>query len=313
MTSDEPTGNVVTITVSMAAAEAIADLSNLVFDATLVAANDIMVINNNVATNLTLSGSDLIDQFTGGSGNDTMTGGAGADVINAAAGNNTVDGGAGADIIDTTTGTDTITGGDGADIVRSGAAVDTITLGEGADIVASGGGGDIINLTETTSAIDVVQIVALTDGSAAGTIGGTFTGFDVVTGFTIDGTADDLLVFDTGVSNANMGNDTVDGAVATVNAKGVHAGTAANGTTNDITATNYTSADAVVNFYNDAGSGVATNNTGVDIIAVTMGSGTGAFSAVYALTDDNGTLDATEVMLLGTVDATLTTAEIIIA
>ena len=242
-----------------------------------------------------------------------MTGGAGADVLNAAAGNNTIDGGAGADIIDTTTGTDTITGGDGADIVRSGAGNDTISLGEGADIVAAGAGGDTINLTETTSAIDVVQIVALTDGSAAGTLGGTFTGFDVVTGFTIDGAADDLVVFDTGVSNANMGNDTVDGAVATVNAKGVVAGTAANGTSNDITATNYTDVDSVVNFYNDAGSGIATNNTGVDIIAVTIGSGTSAFSAIYAMTDDNGTLDATEVALIGTVDATITAAEIIIA
>ena len=54
MTSDDATGNAVTITVSMAAAEAIADLSSLVFDATLVAANDIMLINNNVATSLNI-------------------------------------------------------------------------------------------------------------------------------------------------------------------------------------------------------------------------------------------------------------------
>jgi hypothetical protein len=298
-----------TITVAMAATEAISDLSGLVFDANFSAANDIMVISNNVTTNLTLTGSDMIDQFTSGAGNDTVSGGAGADVLNAAAGNNTVDGGAGADIIDTTTGTDTITGGDGADIIRSGAGADTITLGEGADSVAAGAGGDIIDLTETTSAIDVVQYVALTDGSAAGALGGTLTGFDVITGFTV---ASDLILFDTGVTDANMGNDTRDGAVATVDAEGIVAGTAATAASNDLTATNYTDVDSVVNFYNDAGTGIATNSTGVDIIGVTIGSGTAAMTAVYALTDDDGTLEADEVVLLATVDATLTLTEIII-
>ena len=82
----------------------------------------------------------------------------------------------------TTTGTDTITGGDGADTINSGAGADTITAGEGADIVLAGAGGDTINLTETTSAADNVGILALTDGAAAVAAGGTFSGFDVITG-----------------------------------------------------------------------------------------------------------------------------------
>ena len=109
-----------------------------------------------------------------------------------------------------------------------------------------------------------------------------------------------------------MGNDTRDAAIAAINAEGVVAGTAATAASNDLTATNYTDVDSVVNFYNDAGTGIATNNTGTDIIAVTIGSGTAAFSALYALVDDDGTLDASEVTLLATVDATLTTTEIII-
>jgi Ca2+-binding RTX toxin-like protein len=306
MTSDEATGNAVTITVSMAAAEAIADLSSLVFDATLVAANDIMVINNNVATNLTLSGSDIIDQFTGGSGNDTMTGGAGADVLNAAAGNNTIDGGAGGDTITTTTGTDTITGGDGADTINSGAAADTITAGEGADIVLAGAGGDTVTLTETTSAADNVGILALTDGSAAVAAAGTFSGFDVITGFAT--TVDDI-VFD---SNTN-GDDTVDTDIVSGSVI-VAAGTAAVTASNDLTTANYTSVDAVVNYYNDAvnTSAIAAAGNNNDILAVTLGSGTGVMTALYHIVDDaNGIVDASEIVLIATADATLVAGDII--
>ena len=56
MTSDEATAQAITTTVSMAATEAISDLSGLVFDANFAVANDIFVISNNVTTNLTLDG-----------------------------------------------------------------------------------------------------------------------------------------------------------------------------------------------------------------------------------------------------------------
>jgi len=304
-----------TITVSMASTEAISDLSNLVFDANYSAANDVMVISNNVTTNLTLTGSDMIDQFTSGAGNDTMSGGAGADVLNAAAGNNTVDGGAGDDTITTTTGTDTITGGAGADTINSGAGVDTITAGEGADIVISGAGADVISLTETTSAADNVVIGTLTEGGSAGTAAGTFTGFNVISGFQVvadvAGTSDDVVFDGDGNGDDTVGTDLVDGTLAVI------AGTAATTASNDLTTANYTDVDSVVNFYNDnVTNGTITNHSTAggddDIMAVTLGSGTAAMTAIYHIVDDGAAIDAAEVTLIATVDATLAAGDIIL-
>jgi len=308
MTSDELTGQAITTTVSMAATEAISDLSGLVFDATFAVANDIFVISNNVTTNLTLTGSDMIDQFTSGAGDDTMSGGAGADVLNAAAGDNTVNGGAGDDTITTTTGADTIDGGAGADTINSGAGIDTITAGEGADIVYMGADGDTVDLTETTSAGDNVQVVAITDGSAAGAAAGTFTGFNVITGF-VSGTDD--IVFD---GDATNGDDSVDTDIV-AGTVFVKAATDATTASNDLTSTSYTDVDSVVNYYNDLvaqGTGVITsNNAADDLLAVTIGSGTAAFTAIYSIDDDSLNVDATEVMLVATVDATLVSTDII--
>jgi Ca2+-binding RTX toxin-like protein len=306
MTSDEATAQAITTTVSMAATEAISDLSGLVFDANFAVANDIFVISNNVTTNLTLTGSDMIDQFTSGAGDDTVSGGAGADVLNAAAGDNTVDGGAGDDNITTTTGADTIDGGAGADTINSGAGIDAITAGEGADIVLAGADGDTIDLTETTSAADNVGILALTDGSSAGAAAGTFTGFDVITGFAT--TVDDI-VFD---SNTN-GDDTVDTDIVSGSVI-VVAGTLAVTASNDLTASNYTDVDSVVNFYNDGvtnGNITSTAGADNDILAVTLGSGTAAFTALYHIVDDSAAVDATEITLIATADATLVAGDII--
>lgn len=310
-----------TITVALGTGEVSSDLSSLVFDATFQAANDIVVISQAGATaNLTLTGSDMINQFTTGTGDDTVTGGDAADVLSAGAGDNTVIGGAGADAITTTTGDDTIDGGDGGDTILSGSGDDNITAGEGADGIIASTGADTIVLTETTSAADNVQFVTVGDGAAAVALGGTFTGFDVITGFT-SGTDD--LVFDAGVANVD---DTVDTTVTQTNqAAGVAtnvtdvvvvAGSAATIAANDLTASNYTSVDAVLNFFNDAGSSVTANLDAsaagdYDIVAVTIGSGASAFTAVYAVEDDDGAVDATEITLLGTVDATLVAGDII--
>ena len=308
MTTDE--AGVVTLTISMAAGEAISDLSGLTFDNTFAAANDIMVVNNNVTTNLTVTGSDMINQITTGAGSDTITGGGAADVIAAANGANTINAGGGADVITSGTGVDTIDGGAGGDTITSGTGNDAITAGEGADFVVAGGGSDTIELTETTSAADNVQMAAVTDGSAAGTAAGTFSGFDVITGFT-SGTDD--VVFDSDVTTGNIQNDTVDTDIV-AGTVFVVAGTAATVALSDVDATNYTSVDQIVNFYNDVvtnAGGITTDGANDDILAITFGTGANAMTAIYSIDDDSAAVDATEIMLIATVDATMVAGDII--
>ena len=303
---------VVTLTVSMAAGEAISDLSGLVFDTASFQATDIVVVNNAVITNQTITGSTtLINQITTGAGNDTITGGAAADVIAAGNGTNSVTAGGGNDTITTGTGADTIDAGAGSDVVISGTGNDSITAGEGIDYILAGAGADTIVLTETTSAADNVQFVAVTEGSAAGVAAGTFSGFNVITGFT---TGTDDLVFDSNVTNDNTGiqNDTIqtDILAGTVF---VVAGSAAVNALNDIDATNYTNVDQVVNFYSDliVANTITADGTNADLLAVTFGTGANAMTALYHITDDGAGLDATEVMLIATVDATLVGTDII--
>jgi hypothetical protein len=70
-------------------------------------------------------------------------------------------------------GTTTISGGKGDDAITGGSGVDTITGGEGADTIKGGAGKDVIDLTETTAAIDVVDLT----GGGADLV--TITGFNV--------------------------------------------------------------------------------------------------------------------------------------
>jgi hypothetical protein len=309
MTTDD-TG-VVTLTVSMGAGEAVSDLSSLTFDNNFAAANDIMVVNNAVTTNLTITGSDMINQITTGTGSDTITGGGAADVIVASNGTNTINGLGGADVITSGTGVDTIDGGAGGDTITSGTGDDIITAGEGIDYVVSQGGADTIDLTETTSAADNVQIAAVTDGSAAGVAGGTFTGFDVITGFT---TLVDDIVFDGSVVTANIQNDTVTTAIV-AGTSFVKAGSLAVNALNDVDATNYTNVDQIVNYYADliANGNSTADGTNADTLAITFGTGANAMTAIYSVVDDGGGVDATEIMLIATVDETLVAGDIIIA
>ena len=307
MTTDG-TAIVNTITVTLGTGEVSTDLSGLTFDNTFQAANDIVVLNAGGATgNLTLVGSDMINQFTGGTGNDTLTGGDAADVLNAGNGTNTITGGAGADALTGGTGVDTINGGADGDTITAGTGNDVITAGEGTDVVNGGAGADTIDLTETTSAADNVLVVALTDGGAAGTAAGTFTGFDVITGFT---TGTDDIVFD---GNTN-GDDTVDTAIFT-GAGGadevVVAATLAVTASNDITISNYTSVDQVVNYINDliANGNYVPDSTSTDLFVVTIGSGTSGTSVLYAVVDDGAAVDATEITLIATVNGVLTATD----
>lgn len=113
----------------------------------------------------TINASGVADSTAGTAPNVKITGGGGDQSITGTAGADTIDGGGGADTID---------GGAGADSLTGGAGVDSITAGAGADTVIGGAGNDSINLTETTAAVDQVNITY----SEAGT------NIDAVTGFT---------------------------------------------------------------------------------------------------------------------------------
>lgn len=126
---------------------------------------------NGVAVNaatINASGNTGAVNVLGGSANQAITGTDGAD---------TIDGGAGAD---------TITGGASTDTLSGGTGADSITGGEGADTILGGAGNDSIVLTETTAAVDRVQITY----SEAGTH------IDTVTGFTTGATSGDVISLD---------------------------------------------------------------------------------------------------------------------
>ena len=168
-------------------------------------------------------------------------------------------------------------------------------------------GGDTIDLTESTSAADNVVFAAITSGSAAGAAAGTFSGFNVITGFVT--TVDDI-VFDSGTA---FNQDTVDTAVIG-NAAGdsqVVLSTAAATAANDLTMSNYTDVDTVVAFMNDGG--YTDSNTGtadVSSVAVTFTD----FTAIYAVNNDNtDAVTAAELTLVATVDEVLVTGDIVIA
>lgn len=259
------------------------DLSKLTVDTTKVTvAIDASTVNGAA---LTITGSNANDTATGGGLADTIIAGAGNDSINGAGGN------------------DTLKGEAGADTIVGGAGNDTIVAGEGADKVWGGAGADIIDLVETTSAADVVLIQALTDGSAAGVATGTFTGFDVITGFK-SGT--DKVLFDSAATPTYATGGTPIALTAAVKA-----GDVATVAANKLTAADFANVDKVVLFLNDAGvafTGGAAAST--DIVAVTVGTTT----AMYTVTNDGtaGVL-AAEVKLIGTVDAAMVVGDFIIA
>jgi hypothetical protein len=57
-----------------------------------------------------------------------------------------------------------VVGSTGINVINGGSGTDYISGGEGADTIDPGDDGDIVSLTETTSAADIVQINAKTDG-----------------------------------------------------------------------------------------------------------------------------------------------------
>ncbi|MDA9892177.1 calcium-binding protein [Planktomarina temperata] len=208
---------------------------------------------------------------------------------------------------------DAIVGGAGADTVDGEGGADTITAGEGADGVIAEGG-DTINLTETTSAGDNVIIQAVTAGSAVGAAGATWTGFNVITGFT--STTDDI-VFDDGTTAANIFTDTVaalDKIIGLGAATGnvtIYAGTVATGTDNDLAAADADDVDSVLAFLNAAGvAHDSAANGDIDVIAITFTDQT----ALYSFTDvaTGNDVEVGELRYLASVDEVLVAGDIII-
>lgn len=202
------------------------------------------------------------------------------------------------DILTGSDGADTLNGGAGSDILKGGKGNDTLIGGEGSDHIVGGAGADTINLAETTSVADYVVYEAFTDGSAAGAAAGTFTGYDVITGFKA-GT--DKLVFD---SNYQFDN-AVDSAIVN-GAVFVKASDAATDAAKDLTAADITNVDKVVAFLAEAGVAYTASNAANDVVAITFGDNT----ALYAINDATGNgVTADEIKLLGTVDAVLTATD----
>jgi hypothetical protein len=278
-------GNAAAGDVVLAMDGATLDASNIVSDSTIGVTNTVAAIAGvsltitGTAFNDVIAGDDVADAIVGGAGDDVITAGAGADEVNAGAGADDISGEAGADVI---------------------------TAGEGADEVLATGG-DTISLTETTSAGDNVVFAAVTAGSAVGVAAGTFTGFNVITGFT---SATDDLVFDSG---AAFNGDTVDTAIITAAALDVYASTLATGTDNDLAVADAADVDEVLAFLNAAGvAHVGAVNGDVDLIAITFADST----SVYTVTDadiTDGNIVAGELTYVASVDEVLVAGDLVIA
>jgi Ca2+-binding RTX toxin-like protein len=190
----------------------------------------------------------------------------------------------------------TLTTGSGADTIVSVGGSDTITPGLGADTVTGGGGADVINLSEAVSSADDVVIAALTDGSEVGADEGTFTGFDVITGFV-------------------SGVDEIDNNISLAHQEVVVAGTLPTGTASDLTSANYTDMDAVFAFLSDTAvedlieTDGAYDASGNYTAGVTIA---GVGTVIYAIENDaTAALAIGEITLLATVDATLIASDFV--
>ena len=284
---DETSFNGANLTVDVASAV-------VSFDLTGVATLATTIVGTTGVDSVANEGTGAVT-INAGKGNDTVdvAGGVAAHKVYGEAGDDTLTGGAGAE---------TLSGGDGADLINAGAGANIISGGEGIDAIAGGADVDTVDLSETTSAADSFTYTAQGEGSAAGTAGGTWSGFDVVTGF-VAGT--DTVRFD---SNHSDGIADVDALATAVTAKNVLASTAATNNALDLADADYTDVDKVVSFLADAHTTVASQ---LDVMAITFSN----FTAVYIL--DNAGADtvaaATDLELLGTFDAVLTTADLIIA
>jgi len=185
----------------------------------------------------------------------------------------------------------TLTGSSITDTITGSIYADTITVGNGADTITGGASADMINLTDSDDAVDNVVFAAITDGSAAGAVGATFSGFDVITGYvTTEDTIDLSALASTAV--VELYKNATDATLSI----------------NDLTTANYTSVDQVVNYMNDIG--VAQDAAEYTAVVVKFSS---TSSAIYLV--DAGTsagIVASEIHLIGTVDSAMATGDLIL-
>jgi hypothetical protein len=205
----------------------------------------------------------------------------------------------------------TITGTNATDVVIGKAEDDTITTGEGLDVIYGAAGADIINITESDDILDILVYASIIDGSAVGTAGGTFTGFDVVTGFE-SGT--DKIVFD----NSTPATDVtafataiaMDGTAIVEATVIVKADGDATDSDNDLDAADYTNVDKIVSFLNDVAPTYLTATTNnANLVAINFDD----ITAVYSVDGTDTDIVAGEVALIGTFDADLVAGDFVVA
>ena len=250
----------------------------------------VFAINNTSAMTVTGPASTGTFIFDGGTKADTITAGGGIMDVDAGAGD------------------DTITGGAKADILEGDGGADTITGGAAADYIAGGAGRDVIDLTETTAAVDEVELSsgATTVDKITGFLAGGVTGADNISalqathGFnSTDGTSTVLL--STGAT-LKAADNAADSNIATISTN------VAAGTFDSFLAGTMTEASMEANVITALGLTGALDAAAVVLVFVDDGEDTGVikFTGNDAGTDDLAATTEIEIMAVldGIADAT---------
>lgn len=299
--------------------------------------------------NQNTSGTTGNDSIFGGKGTDTLTGLAGNDIIYGGAGNDTIYGGESAD---STTGADTIYGGAGADSIYGGSGDDVFIISTSTDDASGesydgGTGNDILQILGTSTVnlsddtISFVEKLDLAHDTGAQTVTLTATqknaftvnigandvlNITTLTGATVAATSGiDKFVF--GATDASVIINSFTFGTDKVNLDALTTDTATTAVTGNLTTTagkvyflggqtadKADTAGAVATALNDAAVWAAVGGTDpVTAYVVVVDDNS---SAIYKFVDAAGSdneVDAGELFLMGTVNAKLTTADLIFA
>ena len=204
-------------------------------------------------------------------------------------------------VVDATAGNDTIIGSASGGTYKGGAGNDNITGGAVADVISGGTGADVISGGDGTDTI----VLAADSGSTFGTVGGTFSGHDLITYVK----ADDSLKF---LAGAAVDTSTVKQVAAddtayvfannqTVNAIAV----------TTLAAADFTNVDKAAAFINAVASNTAA--TGMDFIVAVNDSTAGKSAIYYVVNETTDAVAATEIKLLGITTGDVVQADFIAA
>lgn len=103
-----------------------------------------MALFNGTESGETLNGTSQADTINGLGGDDTLNGGNQSDILNGGEGNDTLNGENGSDTLNGDAGNDTLDGGTGDDVLNGGSGDDTLKGENGADILTGGSGDDTL-------------------------------------------------------------------------------------------------------------------------------------------------------------------------